>query len=90
MDIATKVLSALTQVLIAGLLLGAGLPALFALGIRALSGTTVATADGLDLTDGTRTTGANRPLAYVCFGACVLAVLFGIVVIVFGKQIFGR
>jgi hypothetical protein len=27
--------------------------------------------------------------AVICFGICVLAVLFGIVVIVYGKQLFG-
>jgi hypothetical protein len=36
----------------------------------------------------------NRPQpgfagAVICFSLCVLAVLFGIVVIVYGKQLFG-
>lgn len=90
MDILTKALGSLAQVILAGVLLGAGLPALFALGIRALNGTTVAAAGGLDEQAEARVTGVNRPLAYACFGTCVVAVLFGIVVIVFGKQIFGR
>ena len=47
MDILVKALGALWQVVAVGLLLGAGLPALFALGIRSLNtGRTVPVADG--------------------------------------------
>jgi hypothetical protein len=31
---------------------------------------------------------AGKAGAVVCFGVCILAVLFGIVVIIFGKQLF--
>ena len=88
MEILVKALQAIWQVVLVGLLLGAGLPALFALGVRALHGTEVAVdAPGSSLPT---TTPARRTAAYLCFGLCVAAVLFGIVVIVFGKQIFGN
>ncbi|WP_237189641.1 hypothetical protein [Rothia nasimurium] len=61
-------------VFLAGLFFGAGLPALYALGVRLLSGTT---ADG----DGTVVTQVNpvaRVLAYLIFAVLVLAVLSGI------------
>ncbi len=86
MDILTRTLGALWQVAAVGILLGAGLPALFALGIRALS-------SGPATADGPADAPAPvfmRSLAVACFGLCVLAVLFGIVVIVFGNQIFGK
>ncbi|GIJ43363.1 hypothetical protein Val02_02490 [Virgisporangium aliadipatigenens] len=69
------------QVLLAGLVLGAGLPALFALGIRA-------TAFG---GGGSGSTAAwGRPVGYLCFAIVVLAVLLGITFIVasgFGKTL---
>jgi hypothetical protein len=37
----------------------------------------------------TKPSAAGVTGAVVCFGICVLAVLFGIVVIVYGKQLFG-
>ncbi len=83
-----KAVESLWQVVLAGLLLGAGLPALFALGIRVLgSGRTLA-ADGVSYTSAP--TGAGRAGSAVLFGLCAAAVLFGIVVIVFGSQIFGK
>ena len=83
-----KAFESLWQVLAAGLILGAGLPVLFALGIKILgSGRTLA-ADGATYT--TPPTGAGRAGSTVLFGVCVAAVLFGIVVIVFGSQIFGK
>ena len=87
-EIFLKAFEALWQVLVAGLVLGAGLPALFALGVRVLgSGRTLAT-DGATYTSGP--TGAGRAGSTVLFGVCVAAVLFGIVVIVFGSKIFGK
>lgn len=68
------------QVLVVGLLLGAGLPGLFALGIRQL-----AVADG-DL-PGRRS--SARAVGIACFAAAILVALLGVVVIVFGKQMFG-
>lgn len=92
MDILLKALSSLWQVLLVGLLLGAGLPALFALGLRSLNaGRTVAvggsTQGGLD--DTSRPSPLGLTGAIVCFAILILAVLFGIVVIIFGKQLFG-
>ncbi len=87
MDILTKALGALWQVAAVGLLLGAGLPALFALGVRSLESSRVpVSANGSDLA--TQASAAGKAGAAVCFGICILAVVFGIVVIVFGKQLF--
>jgi hypothetical protein len=68
------------QVLFVGLLLGAGLPAVFALGIRAL-----AWGDGGDaeVAHG-RPQPVGRALAYACFGLVGLGVLLGLAVIVGG------
>jgi hypothetical protein len=87
-EILLKAFESLWQVLVAGIILGAGLPALFALGIKAIgSGRTLA-ADGATYT--TPPTGAGRAGSTVLFGICAAAVLFGIVVIVFGSQLFGK
>jgi len=87
MDIVTKALDALWQVALAGVLLGAGLPALFALGVRSLNTNRVVAVGGGDATS--VPSAAGRAGAVLCFTVCALAVLFGIVVIVFGKQLFG-
>ena len=87
MDIVTKALDALWQVALAGVLLGAGLPALFALGVRSLNINRVVAVGGSDATS--VPSAAGRAGAVLCFTVCALAVLFGIVVIVFGKQLFG-
>ena len=87
-DIFLKAFDALWQVVLAGLILGAGLPALFAFGMRALAANRPLTADGTTFT--APPTGAGRAGAVICFGVCILAVLFGIVVIVFGSQLFGK
>ena len=83
-----KAFEALWQVLVAGLVLGAGLPALFALGIKVLGNGRTLAADGATYT--TPPTGAGRAGSTVLFGLCAAAVLFGIVVIVFGSKIFGK
>jgi len=90
-DILTKALSELWQVLLVGLVLGAGLPALFALGMRSLNaGRTVALAGG-----GAGSGSTSKPSALgmtgavICFGIVVLAIAFGIVVIIYGNKIFG-
>lgn len=65
------------QVLLVGLVLGAGLPALFALGVRSL-----ALADrARDGGDGTRAL-THRALAGAAFAVVVLAVGLGLLVIV--------
>ena len=84
MDILTHALSALWQVTLAALVLGAGLPALFALGIRSLdTGREVGTDGRL------APSSAGRVGAFLCFGVVTVVALFGIIVIVFGKQLFG-
>lgn len=89
-DIVIKSLDALWQVALVGLVLGAGLPALFALGVRSLNSGRVVTAGGPGGESATSTASATgKAGAYVCFGVCLLAVAFGIVVIVYGKQLFG-
>jgi hypothetical protein len=91
-DIVMKSLDALWQVALVGLVLGAGLPALFALGVRSLNRGRVLTAAGPGAGGAPATSTAStagKAGAYVCFGICVLAVAFGIVVIVYGKQLFG-
>jgi hypothetical protein len=77
--------SAAWKVLVAGLLLGAGLPALFALGIR-LS----ATGSGQTAVPVTRGRAAYSTLGLVCFAVVALAIALGITVVVasgFGKTV---
>lgn len=81
-------LDALWQVALVGLVLGAGLPALFALGVRSLNSQRVAVPAGGSGTVTTSST-AGRVGGYACFAVCALAVAFGIVVIIYGKQLFG-
>ncbi|GAB1691254.1 hypothetical protein [Krasilnikovia sp. M28-CT-15] len=79
------------RVLLAGLLLGAGLPALFALGVRSLAWGSGGDAEVHE----TGVTGPTpRPvgtvLGWACFGVVLLAVAVGITFIVasgFGKAI---
>ncbi len=77
------------SVLGVGLLFGAGLPALFALGMRSLA--TIPPGDDFDPDSDEHPppTTLGRIGAWVCFGLCLLAAAFGVVVIVFGKQMFG-
>ncbi len=86
-DILTKSFDALWQVAVAALLLGAGLPVLFALGTKALGVGRPVSPDGTSFAG--PPTAAGRGVASVLFGICIAAVLFGIVVIVAGKQLFG-
>ena len=75
---------ALGRVLLVGLLLGAGLPALFALGVRSLpAGRAVAGGDAV------RPSSPSTIPAAMCFGLCLLAVAAGVAVIAFGTQLFG-
>lgn len=89
-EIFLKAFESLWQVLVAGILLGAGLPAVFALGIRALGTGRTLAADGATYTSAP--TGAGRAGSTVLFAVCVAAVLFGIFLIVaggFGIKVFG-
>jgi len=89
MEILVESLKALWQVTLVGLLLGAGLPALFALGMRSLSTGRLDGPDGQHAPTSATTSPLARLVGYLCFGLVVAAALFGIVVIVFGKQLFG-
>jgi hypothetical protein len=75
------------KVLVAGLVLGAGIPALFAAGVRF-------TSVGAPAGGGTATAPTSRAvpvaLGWLCFTVAALAVVLGITVIVasgFGKQV---
>ena len=74
------------QVLCYGLLLGAGIPVVFALGVRSLAYGTGG--EATDSHGGTHVIG--KVLAGVCFVVVVLAVALGLTVIIaagFGKQV---
>lgn len=77
------------RVLVAGLLLGAGLPLVFALGIRAL-----AWAEGGDAEKShAEPRPVGRLLAWLCFGVVVVGILMGLTVIVasgFGLELTFR
>ncbi len=89
MEILTKAFEALWQVLAVGIVLGVGLPTLFALGVRSLESNRQLVAVGADGEEISKPSGSGLAGAVACFSVCVLAVLFGIVVIVYGKQLFG-
>jgi hypothetical protein len=75
------------KVALAGLVLGAGLPAVFALGVR-FSAAGAGDGDGASTSAGSRATA--RTLAGVCFLVVALAVALGITVVVasgFGKMV---
>jgi len=74
---------ALAQVMVAGLVVGAGIPALFALGLRLLSAPGApdgAASDGAAVRPGL----ARRAGALVCFAVVVGAVVAGIAFLVSG------
>lgn len=74
------------QVLAAGLVLGAGLPAVFALGIRSLAFGTGGTAE----VDGGAPHPVGRVLGALCFGVVLAGVALGITIVVasgFGKEV---
>jgi hypothetical protein len=74
-------LDALWKIVVFGLLLGAGLPALFAVGLRALNGgTPAASADGSAAVAGG--TVAGKAFAILCFAAILAAIGWGIYEIV--------
>ncbi|CAM3766408.1 hypothetical protein [Nocardioides zeicaulis] len=74
------------QVLLAGLVLGAGLPAVFALGIRSAAWGTGGAAE----VDGGTPHPAGRALALLCFAVVLAGVALGITFIVasgFGREL---
>ncbi|WP_062527033.1 hypothetical protein [Demequina rhizosphaerae] len=68
---------ALGQVVLFGLLVGAGLPAMFALGVRSLAGPGARGEDG-------QVPLVRRVVAYACFSTVVLAVLGAVAYIAAG------
>ena len=80
-------LSGSWKVLVAGLLLGAGLPTLFAVGVRSLAHAATGSAAGpasgpvSSMASGARAA-AVRSLGILCFAVVVLAVLLGLTYIV--------
>lgn len=73
------------KVLLAGLILGSGLPALFSIGIRQLAAAHVPDSAGAGWH-----AGVHKALAYAAFGLALLAVLLGLAYIVahgFGVRI---
>jgi hypothetical protein len=75
-------LSALWRIVLVGLLAGAGLPAIFAVGIRALAAGSDAAAVG---TDEDRVVGGSRTgmtIAGLCFAVVLAAIGYGIYLIV--------
>lgn len=66
------------HVLLAGMVLGAGLPLIFSLGIRALSYGVGGDADIVDH----KPHPVARIIAYLCFAIVIAAILYGIAVIV--------
>ncbi len=89
MEILAHSFSALWQVLVVGLLLGAGLPALFALGMLSLSSGRMAGKDGHLRSDAPPVSSLGKVGAFFCFGLVVVTALFGIVVIVHADWAFG-
>jgi hypothetical protein len=86
MEIVTETLSALWKVTTVGLLLGVGLPVLFAVAVRSLNAGRTVNADG---TISGQPSAGGKAIAYILFGLIIAIALFGIVVIVWGKQLFG-
>ncbi|TSD48539.1 hypothetical protein FFI94_022000 [Rhodococcus sp. KBS0724] len=73
MHLLTDTLQSLWQVVAVGLLFGAGLPAIFALGLKSLS---LQNADG---TDGP--TPLGRAGAYLCFAVVLITIFAGILLL---------
>ena len=96
MTLLTDTVSSLWQVVLVGLLFGAGLPAVFALGLRALDS---GASDLSDTTDGTERarvpTVTGRVLAWSCFAVVLIAIAAGILMLMsdflastFGLHVF--
>lgn len=86
MEILIDTANALWKVLGVGILLGAGLPALFAVALRSMNAGRTVHPDGT--VSGEPST-AGKTLGILLLAIIVAIALFGIVVIVFGKQLFG-
>lgn len=86
-DILQKSASTLLQVTVVALVLGAGLPAIYSLGMKALTIGRPISADGHDIRGKASPLGLT--LAGICFAVVIGAVIFGILVIIFGKKVLG-
>jgi hypothetical protein len=75
-------LSALWRIVGIGLLAGAGLPAIFALGVRALAGVSHVPADGAEDDQIIGGSAGGRAIAGLCFAVVVAAIGYGIYLIV--------
>ena len=76
-------LHALWKIIVVGLICGAGLPAVFAFGLKALSFGEHAEAGGTDTVVATRNP-VGVALAAVCFAVVLAAIAWGIYIIVNG------
>ncbi len=72
-----EILEKIVPVLLAGLFFGAGLPALYALGMRMMSGTTEYTADGR-LVEVEGPSGIAKVIGYIIFAVIIAAIVIGI------------
>lgn len=84
MSTIVSAISPIWKVLVVGLVLGAGLPALFSIGIRTSSGTV--SSDGSIIAPSP----AGRALAVVCFVVVGLVVVAGIVVLAASKTFLAK
>lgn len=71
------IIEKIVPVLLAGLFFGAGLPALYALGMRMMAGTTEYTADGR-LVEIEGPSGIAKAVGYIIFAIIVAAIVIGI------------
>jgi hypothetical protein len=71
-------LDATWRILLIGIVLGAGLPAMFAVGVRALAWGTASEGDSPDEDAKLEPTLAGRLVAYTMFALVILAVLAGV------------
>ncbi|QNV37774.1 hypothetical protein [Rothia terrae] len=72
-----EIFEKIVPVLLAGLFFGAGLPALYALGMRLMAGTTEYTADGR-LVEIEGPSGLAKVLGYLIFAIIVAVIIIGI------------
>lgn len=83
MSIVLTALEPVWRVLAVGLLLGAGLPAVFSLGVRAMAGT-----GGVDAEPRPAGPGA-KVAAYLCFALVALAVVAGLLMLTASDWVLG-
>jgi hypothetical protein len=75
------------QVLLAGLVLGAGLPTLFAVGVRSMA---YGTGGSAEVDNGAAPHPAGRVIGVICFAVVLLGIALGITFVIasgFGKEL---